>query len=134
MDWQAALTDADKAKKKFGMSVPMYALAKTLSGGNLQRMVILRELEDDPKLIIASYFTRGLDVQSTIAARKALIQACENGAAVLLVSEDLDELLTLSDRMIVLFGGEIVGEFKPEDTSIYEVGQMMTGTKGGKHE
>jgi len=91
-------------------------------------MVILRELESDPKLIIASYFTRGLDVQSTIAARQALMHAREGGAAVLLVSEDLDELFTVSDRMVVLFGGAIVGEFKPEETNMYEIGHLMTGS------
>lgn len=129
MDWEAVKTDAEESKKRFGLSVPLYALAKTLSGGNLQRMIILRELEDNPQLIIASYFTRGLDVQSTIAARQALVQARDSGAAVLLVSEDMDELFTISDRMVVLFGGEIVGEFKPEDTNIYEIGYLMTGSE-----
>jgi simple sugar transport system ATP-binding protein len=134
MDWQVVKGDVERTQKRLGISVPLYAPAKTLSGGNPQRMIILRELEDDPKLIIASYFTRGLDVQCTIAARQALIQARENGAAVLLVSEDLDELFTLSDRIAVLFKGEIAGEFKPADTSMYEIGQLMTGTEGVKHE
>lgn len=129
MDWQAVKADVEESKKRLGLSIPLYALPKTLSGGNLQRMVIIREMVNNPRLIIASYFTRGLDVQSTIAARQALVQARESGAAILLVSEDLEELFTISDRLIVLFGGEIVREFKPEDTNIYEIGHLMTGTE-----
>jgi general nucleoside transport system ATP-binding protein len=129
MDWQAVKADFEKSTNRLGLTVPLYKLAGTLSGGNLQRMIIIRELEDDPKLIIASYFTRGLDVQSTIAARQALVQAREGGAAILLISEDLDELFAISDRMLVLFGGELVGEFHPEDTDIHEIGHLMTGTE-----
>jgi simple sugar transport system ATP-binding protein len=129
VDWQAVKADIEETNKRLGFTVPLYALAKTLSGGNLQRMIIIRELEDDPKLIIASYFTRGLDVQCTIAARQALVQARERGAGILLVSEDMDELFAVSDRLIVLYGGEIVGEFKPEDTNIYEIGHLMTGSE-----
>jgi len=130
VDWEAVEADVEETKERLELPpVPLYRLAKTLSGGNLQRMVITREMVDNPELIIASYFTRGLDVQSTIAARQALVKAREGGAAVLLVSEDFDELFTISDRMVVLFGGEIVGEFKPEDTNIYEIGYLMTGSE-----
>jgi ABC-type uncharacterized transport system ATPase subunit len=68
-------------------------------------------------------------VQSTIAARQALVQAREGGAGVLLISEDLEELFALSDRLLVLYGGRIVGEFKPAETNIYEIGHLMTGSK-----
>ena len=129
MDWRAVKADVDETVKRLGFTVNLYAIAKALSGGNLQRMVILREMTHDPRLIIASYLTRGLDVQSAMAARQALIQAREGGAGVLLVSEDLDELFTLSDRLMVLYGGKIVGEFKPAETDIYEVGHLMTGSK-----
>ena len=128
MDWQAVNTDVEEAEKKLGFTVTLYTLAKSLSGGNQQRMVIIREMTHAPRLIIASYLTRGLDVQSAIAARRALVQALETGAGVLLVSEDMDELFTLSDRLVVLYGGKIVGEFKPEETNIYEVGHLMTGS------
>lgn len=129
MDWQAVKADVDAAVKKLGFTVNLYTIAKSLSGGNLQRMVILREMSHDPRLIIASYLTRGLDVQSALAARQALIQARESGAGVLLISEDLDELFTLSDRLLVLYAGKIVGEFKPAETDIYEVGHLMTGSE-----
>ncbi len=120
------LTDTDH---QLGFTVDYYKIAKSLSGGNLQRMIILRELTHHPKLILASYLTRGLDVQSAIAARQALLQARENGVGVLLISEDLDELFTLSDRLIVLYGGAIVGECKPSETDIYTVGHLMTGSE-----
>ena len=91
-------------------------------------MVIIRELGLNPRFIVASYMTRGLDVQSTIAARQALLDARQAGAGVLLISEDLEELFSLSDRLIVLYGGRIVGAFQPEETDIYQVGYLMTGS------
>jgi len=127
MDWQAVRADAEATSKSLGYSFPWYVPARSLSGGNLQRMVIVREMAGRPRLIIASYLTRGLDVQSTIAARQALLDARANGAGVLLISEDLEELFTLSDRLIVLYGGVIAGSFKPEDTTVFEVGRLMTG-------
>jgi simple sugar transport system ATP-binding protein len=83
----------------------------------------------NPKLIVASYLTRGLDVQSTLSARRALMEARNNGAGVLLISEDLEELFSLSDRLVILYGGRIVGEFKPEETNFYQVGYLMTGSR-----
>jgi simple sugar transport system ATP-binding protein len=92
-------------------------------------MVIVREMSHAPQLIIASYLTRGLDVQSTSAARQALLQARDKGAGVLLISEDLEELFSLSDRLIVMYGGSIAGVFKPDETDVYEVGHLMTGSR-----
>jgi len=127
VDWEAVKADIEETETKLGFTLTLHKLAKSLSGGNLQRMVIVREMTHSPRLIIASYLTRGLDVQSTIGARQVLIQARERGAGVMLISEDLDELFTLSDRLIVLYCGKIVGEFKPEETDIYQVGHLMTG-------
>jgi simple sugar transport system ATP-binding protein len=92
-------------------------------------MIIAREMEFDPSLVVASYLTSGLDVQSTLAARQALIDARARGAGILLISEDLDELFALSNRIIVMYAGRIVGSFKPEETNLYEVGLLMTGSK-----
>jgi simple sugar transport system ATP-binding protein len=92
-------------------------------------MVIVREMTGEPRLIIASYLTRGLDVQSTLAARQALIRAREAGVGILLISEDLEELFALSDRLVVLFEGKIAGNFKPEETDIFQVGHLMTGSE-----
>ena len=129
MDWQAVRADVEDALGRFGFSFSLYVPARALSGGNLQRMTIVRELAHGPRLIIASYPTRGLDVQSAIAARQALIQARNDGAGVLLISEDLEELFALSDRLIVLYGGRIVGTFRPEETDAYTVGHLMTGSE-----
>ena len=129
MDWGSVRKDAQAGLKKMAYNLPLYAPARSLSGGNLQRMVIIRELGLDPRLIVASYMTRGLDVQSTLAARQALLDARQAGAGVLLISEDLEELFTLSDRLIVLYEGRIVGAFLPEETDIYQVGYLMTGSR-----
>jgi len=129
IDWPAIRNDVENTMERLGFSFSLNVPAKALSGGNLQRMVIVRELTHDPRLIIASYITRGLDVQSTIAARQALIQARDDGAGVLFISEDLEELFMLSDRLIVLYGGRIVGSFTPDETNYYEVGHLMTGSE-----
>jgi simple sugar transport system ATP-binding protein len=129
MDWQSAKIDAQSTLANLGFDVPLYVPAKALSGGNLQRMVIAREMSHQPRLIVASYLTRGLDVQSTLAARKALLQARDEGAGVLLISEDLEELFQLSDRLIVLYQGKIVGTYTPAGTDVYEIGHLMTGSE-----
>jgi simple sugar transport system ATP-binding protein len=128
LDWPAAERDLVASAEKLQFSMPISAPARSLSGGNLQRMVIVRELARSPRLIIASYLTRGLDVQSAQAARKALIQARAEGCAILLISEDLEELFSLSDRLLVLYEGRVVGSFRPAETSMHEVGYLMTGS------
>jgi general nucleoside transport system ATP-binding protein len=129
MDWKAVKDDAERTMQAMEFSFPLYIPARSLSGGNLQRMVIVREMTQQPRLIIASYLTRGLDVQSTIAARQALVNARFERAGVLFISEDLEELFTLSDRLIVMYGGMIVGAFKPDETNVFEVGHLMTGSE-----
>jgi len=129
MNWQAVREDAEKTSRRLDFSFPLYVPARSLSGGNLQRMVIVREMTGEPHLIIASYLTRGLDVQSTIAARQALLRARDEGVGVLLISEDLEELFALSDQLIVLYEGKVVGSFAPGETEIYEVGHLMTGSE-----
>jgi simple sugar transport system ATP-binding protein len=129
IDWHSARADAESTLAELGFELPLYAPVKSLSGGNLQRMVIIREMCHQPRLIVASYLTRGLDVQSTLAARRALLQARDNGAGVLLISEDLEELSILSDRLIVLYQGKIVRTLVPRETNVYEIGRLMTGAE-----
>jgi simple sugar transport system ATP-binding protein len=129
IDWKAVEQDAEHSMDGLGFTLPLRVPARSLSGGNLQRMIIVREMTHNPKLIIASYLTRGLDVQSTIAARQSLIQARQQGAGVLLISEELEELFVLSDRLIVLYDGRIVGRFKPSETSYEDLGYLMTGSR-----
>ncbi len=108
--------------------------AQTLSGGNLQRVVIARELGRPPKLLIAYYPARGLDVSNAEAMRRLLLQARNDGAGILLVSEDLDELFALSDRLVVMYHGSIVGTFRPQETDAHTVGHLMTGGRGMNEE
>ena len=107
--------------------------AATLSGGNLQRVILARELAHEPKLIVALYPTRGLDVRSATALRALLRAARDRGAGVLVVSEDLDELFELSDRILVLYRGTIAGEFPPEQFRAEAVGPLMVGAGDPAH-
>jgi ABC-type uncharacterized transport system ATPase subunit len=98
-----------------------------LSGGNMQKVVIGRELSGHPKFIIANQPTRGLDVGSIEFVHQTLLEARENGAAVLLVSVELDEIMSLSDRIGVLYRGEIVGELDAATATEEQVGVLMAG-------
>ncbi len=99
----------------------------TLSGGNVQRVVLARELNEDCSYLLAYYPTRGLDLTSTRAIRQRLLDFATSGRAVLLVSEDLDELRALCDRIVVLHDGEVVGCFLREEVDLMEIGRLMTG-------
>jgi simple sugar transport system ATP-binding protein len=104
-----------------------------LSGGNQQKVVIARELSKNAKVIIACHPARGLDVGATEFVHNALLQERNIGKAVLLVSSDLSELLTLSDRVAVLFNGEIVTILNASETSEKELGLYMTGAMRSKN-
>ncbi len=104
-----------------------------LSGGNVQRAVIAREMAHDPRLILALYPTRGLDVLSAASVRDLLRRACARAGGVLLISEDLEELAEMADRLLVLFQGAIVGEFQRGAWRAEEVGLLMTGAKEPAH-
>ncbi len=104
--------------------------ANALSGGNQQKAVVAREIAADPKLLVASQPTRGVDIGATEFIHRQLMKARSEGRAVLLVSADLDELLSLSDRIGVIFKGKIIREFDHEHAVKEEVGLFMTGEKG----
>lgn len=106
---------------------PLEAPAGALSGGNLQRMVLARELAHRPRLLVALYPTRGLDVRSAVAVRDLLRRARGEGAGVLVVSEDLDELAELADRLVVMFAGAVVAELARGAWTAERVGHLMTG-------
>jgi general nucleoside transport system ATP-binding protein len=128
IDWQRLDADMQRSFARLGFPRPNFeARAATLSGGNLQRVVLARELAHEPKIIVALYPTRGLDARSTIAVRKLLRDLRDRGAAVLLISEDLDELFEVSDRLVVLFHGAVAAEFGPEDYRADVVGPLMVG-------
>lgn len=97
----------------------------TLSGGNIQRVMLVRALAGGPGLLVAAYPTRGLDLASVLAAQELLLTRAAAGAGVLLMSEDLDELFDLSDRIVVLHAGRMVASLDPDATSRHEVGSLM---------
>jgi simple sugar transport system ATP-binding protein len=103
------------------------SMVAELSGGGLQRVLLARELAEEPDVIIAAQPTRGLDVASAAMVRGQLIRHRERGAGVLLISEDLDELLGLSDRVLVIFKGAIVAEFAGKNLDRAEIGLRMGG-------
>jgi len=105
------------------------APARTLSGGNQQRLVIGRELDRRPRLLVAAGPTRGVDIAGTEFIHARLRELRANGSAILLVSEHLDELLSLSDRVVVLHRGEVVGEVPGGPESRSAVGNLMLGRK-----
>jgi ABC-type uncharacterized transport system ATPase subunit len=128
LDWERLDRDVHKTFARFGFPrPPLNARAATLSGGNLQRVVLARELASEPKLLVALYPTRGLDVRSAMTVRALLSQASDDGAGVLIASEDLDELFAVSDRLVVLHHGAIAGEFLPEHFHADAVGRAMVG-------
>lgn len=119
---------ADNAIEKYeiragGVDLPI----RTLSGGNQQKVVVARELESDPKLIIAAHPTRGLDINAGQFVHQQLIDARNRSKGILLISADLEELLTLSDRIAVMYNGKIVGMLPPSATDEAELGALMLG-------
>lgn len=117
--------------KQFGILTPNGELpVASLSGGNMQKVIVAREFTSDPELLIASQPTRGIDVGATEFVREQLVKKRSDGTAVLLVSADLGEVMSLSDRIIAVFEGEITGVF-PDAASVSEeeLGLYMLGVK-----
>jgi ABC-type uncharacterized transport system ATPase subunit len=104
---------------------------RTLSGGNMQKVILARALARDPQVVIASQPTRGLDVGATEYVRSKLLEQRDRGAAVLLLSEDLEEILALSDRIAVIYEGRIVGVLSAEEAEEERLGLLMSGAVEG---
>ena len=104
-------------------------IARSMSGGNQQKAIIAREVDKGPELLVAVQPTRGLDVGAIEYIHKQLISQRDAGKAILLVSLELDEVMNVSDRILVMYEGEVVGEFDPKTTSIHELGLYMAGAK-----
>jgi simple sugar transport system ATP-binding protein len=101
--------------------------AKSFSGGNQQKIVVAREIDRNPDLLLVGQPTRGVDIGAIEFIHKQLVALRDAGKAVLLVSVELDEILSLSDRIAVMFDGEIMGERDPEKTNETELGLLMAG-------
>jgi len=102
---------------------------RLLSGGNQQRVVLAREITAGRGVLVAVYPTRGLDVGATESVRRTLLEQRDEGAAILLISEDLDELTGLSDRIAVMFEGQVMGIVAPDEATPEEIGLMMAGQR-----
>jgi len=105
------------------------AVTKSLSGGNLQKVMLARELAGKPAVVVAAQPTRGLDVGAMEYIHQRILEERERGAGIILISEDLDEIFSLSDRIAVLFEGEFVGEVSVEEASREQVGLWMSGVR-----
>ena len=104
-------------------------MTRSMSGGNQQRAIIAREIDRDPRLLIAVQPTRGIDVGAIEYVHKQIVAERDAGKAVLLVSLELDEVMTVSDRILVMYEGEIVGELDPKTSTVEELGLYMAGAK-----
>lgn len=103
-------------------------LIKNLSGGNIQKLVLARELSRNPGVLIAAQPTRGVDIGASEYIHQRLLEERDKGTAVMLISEDLDEIRALSDRIVVMYEGRIVGEVENKDVDIEQLGMLMTGS------
>ena len=134
LDMTAAAKLANELKLAYDIIVPTVSTpVRLLSGGNLQRVILAREISGLPAFMVAVQPTRGLDVGAIEGVHRLLLAQREAGAAVLLVSEELEELLSLCDRVYVIYEGKIMGEVKvggdePDESLVDTIGQMMTGT------
>ncbi|WP_442878373.1 ABC transporter ATP-binding protein [Clostridium sp.] len=107
-------------------------LVKSMSGGNQQKAILAREIDRNPRLLIAMQPTRGLDVGAIEYIHKELIRKRDENCGVLLISLEIDEVMNIADRILVIYEGEIVGEVNPKTTTINELGLLMSGSKGGE--
>jgi ABC-type uncharacterized transport system ATPase subunit len=119
---------AERLVREYDVRPPNIALpARALSGGNQQKLIVAREFDINPCLVLVAQPTRGVDIGATEFIHRKVIELRDGGAAVLLVSAELDEVLSLSDRVMVIYEGRIVGEVDPKTVSEQEIGLMMTG-------
>jgi simple sugar transport system ATP-binding protein len=130
INFTSAREQAVNLKNTYNILAPnVETQARKLSGGNLQKVILAREISAKPQLMVAMQPTRGLDVGAIEAIQTLLLAQREAGTAILLVSEELEELLALSDRIAVIFDGNIMGTVPAAEADIDEIGLMMTGSK-----
>ncbi len=130
LNFKAIGRHAQDMIRNFNIKTPSQETpAKNLSGGNIQKMILARELARKPKFLIAAQPTRGVDIGAMEYIHNQLLQQRSEGLATLLISEDLDEVRALSDRIVVMFGGEVMGIVNNAETTIEELGLMMAGER-----
>jgi general nucleoside transport system ATP-binding protein len=128
LDRQKILKNAEALIKQFMIKATPTDRVRTLSGGNMQKVMLARTLSRNPVVVIASQPTRGLDVGATDYVRSQLLEQRERGAGVLLLSEDLDEVMALSDRIAVIYEGRIMGVLDCKEATREKLGLLMAGT------
>lgn len=134
---RAIKNDTQEAVLKYEVKTPSLDVpVKILSGGNQQKIILSREISQEAKCIIANQPTRGLDIGATEFVHKTLLEQRSAGKSIILISADLEELLALSDRIAVMFGGKIVGILEQKDATVQKLGLLMGGIAGkeGNHE
>jgi simple sugar transport system ATP-binding protein len=130
IDTAVARKNAEALRDAYSISMPSIdAEARLLSGGNLQRLILAREIDSGPRLMVAVQPTRGLDVGAIENVHRLLLEQRQNGTAILLISEDLDEILALSDRVAVIYEGELFGVVDSATADVHEIGMMMSGSR-----
>ncbi|MGY1619590.1 ABC transporter ATP-binding protein [Geodermatophilus sp. SYSU D00691] len=130
IDWRRVRAHARDTIDRYSIKTPgPDAPAGNLSGGNIQRLVLARAFDREPAVLVLQNPTRGLDLRSTRFVYDRVHEARDRGCAVVLISEDLDELSLLADRMVVLYSGEIVGERARGGYDVYELGRLMAGVR-----
>ena len=128
MDNNAVRADTEAKMKRFDVRPPIASLsAKNFSGGNQQKIVLAREIERDPDLLLVGQPTRGVDIGAIEFIHQQIVALRDRGKAILLVSVELDEILSLADRIAVMFDGQIMGERIASDTNESELGMLMAG-------
>lgn len=127
INWPAVTERGDRLREAAPFRLaPLHAKAETLSGGNVQRVMLARSFAvSEADLFVLSYPSRGLDIASVRATHELVLGRRQNGKGVLLVSEDLDELMAISDRIVVLHAGEVAGIVRPEESGRHEIGRLM---------
>jgi ABC-type uncharacterized transport system ATPase subunit len=120
--WSEQLVERFDVKTE-GLDTPV----RQLSGGNQQKLLFAREISQNPQLMVAVHPTQGLDVGATEGVHRMLLELRNAGGGVLLISEDLDEVLQLSDRVVVMYNGTITGNMKREEADKERIGQLMAG-------
>lgn len=136
IDFKAVREYADGLAEEFDVrsGQGVKTVVRSMSGGNQQKAIVARELDREHKLLIAVQPTRGLDVGAIENIHNRIVRSRDEGSAVLLVSLELDEVMNLSDRILVMYEGEIVGELDPKQTTVQELGLYMSGAKRDKGE
>ena len=126
--WQAAVSAAKHIVEEFDIKQgSIYQPVKMMSGGNIQKLLLGREIAAKPQLMVVLYPVRGLDIGAIEAVHKLLLKLKEENTAILLVSEELEELAALADRVGVMFAGKLMGEFAVQDMDIEKIGALMAG-------